>query len=171
MPGKRFSDEFCKAIYSQRDEGFSIRQIAKLNGIHFAQVQRLLKRRIGNTLEQRTQKRGRPRATTASTDGRILLSAKLHRFSANGDIARQFGVSRETIRSRLAEKGYLSRLAVRNPLTPRHMKARYQWCLRHVGQRFRHWLFSEEVCFELADCSAVQHSYVPRTSGEKFKPQ
>ena len=59
---------------------------------------------------------------------------------------------------------------MRDPLSEHHKRARYGWCLRHVGADFVDWGFSDEAKFEVADCSAAHRVLGHQSPSEKYAP-
>lgn len=165
---KRVSDDLAKAFYAARDQGLSLSTLSANFKISLATVKRLNRRRIGLSQIQLKQQDGRPRATNARTDRAIHLALKRRRFQPFAKTAREFQVSINTIRRRATSRGLQTRRAVRDVLRRHHRTARVSWCRAHAGTDFSHWIFSDEVLFELADCSAPRTACVRRKSGEKY---
>lgn len=98
---------------------------------------------------------GRPRVTTPRQDRLIQLRHARNRFEVPartaGDIPGLRRISRRTVTRRLQEAGLRSRRPYRGPmLTPRHCRARLQWCRRHLRWRIGDWhqvLFTDESRF------------------------
>ena len=168
MRGKRCSDDLAAVIYRLHDSGKSVRCIASTIHQHKSFVQRVLERRVGNSLRQSQCKLGRPKSTTPRDDARMLTVVKLHRFATQREIGRQFEVSKDTVRRRLRQAGMKSRVALRDVLTNAHKRRRVAWCRVNRNTDFTTWLFSDECSFELADCSATSRAWVWRRDGERF---
>ena len=79
-----------------------------------------------------------------------------------------FNVSSDTVRRRGLESQLRSRIAHRDYLKKCHRRARFLWCLRQRHNDFRNWIFSDESCFELRDCSAPRRIHVHRGKKEKY---
>lgn len=164
MRGKKLSEDFIRLVFEKRSENLSIGDIAKLLNKTKSTIQSILER------NNKTSKLGRPRKTTEAVDSKIIVAIKRNRFSSNSSLGKSFHLSKETIRRRALEKGIRSRIAVVDKLTKKHKKERKQWCRGHRTTDFSNYLFTDEVSFELKDCSNAKRAFVHRRVNEKYAP-
>ena len=170
MKGIRTSDQIAVLVFKLADDHYSEREISRSLKISKTTVHHILERRYFNTNRQEKSPLGRPSITSPRDDVRIVMAVKRNRFTAFSRIALQFGISRDTVSRRCFDAGIRPRVAVRDILGKRVRKARWAWCMQHLGYDFSKWIFSDEVSFELNNCSAPIHSIVHRTKNEKYQP-
>ena len=170
MRGKRSSDEFAKAIYTQIDSGKSIRETANNLGVHPTTIARIVSRRISDTNSQQKAALGRPKITSTRTDHQIILALKRKRFAPFIRISKQFHVSRQTVSRRARLFSIKKRRALVNVLSRMQQLNRLRWCKLHKNSNFTQWIFSDEATFQLADCSSPRRPFVARKPGEKYAP-
>ena len=166
----RISDILARQIYILRQKGKSFLRIARIIGITKSLVQKVIKRRNGTTLEQKKAKFGPKRCTSTGQDAQLRLAMKRDRFRSNRSLAAQFQVSEITVRRRAKEFGLKSRLAIRKPLRKQQRTTRIIWARDHLQHDFGNWIFSDEVTFELVDCSSPRRPFVHCTKSERYSP-
>lgn len=120
---------------------------------------------------------GRNRVTTAEMDLRIVERFQEQPFSTRSQVAREFQVKYNVIRSRLNNrKIYCYRSARKTRLTEKHKEERVKFCTdmiqNHNQEYFNRFVFTDETVFR-TDVS--QNRYVYRTPGidryERFDPK
>lgn len=168
MRGKPLPDKIIAVIYKFKDEGNSVRSIAQTLNLSKSSIQSIIDRRALAGNQQIKAKRGRPSLTSSLFEQYLILSVKRNRMESKSNIAAALNVSRDTVRRRSLEVGIHSRVAVRDILDAAHKGARRGWCIEHAGADFSGWVFSDEVKFELSDCSCRRRPLVHRAEGEQY---
>lgn len=162
-----------------RKAGKSMGQIAQIVGVSKNGVATTLKR-LDETKSNNDRKRsGRPKKTSAADDRHILLLSKKNRFKTAPEIRAEINktlskaISTSLVKSRLVEKGYFGRVAVRKPLLrPANRRKRLIFAQKYKNWTMDQWksvLWTDESKFELFGNKRRQ--YVRRKQGERFKSQ
>ncbi|GBN18658.1 hypothetical protein AVEN_173768-1 [Araneus ventricosus] len=122
--------------------------------------------------------RGRPRATTATEDRYLSITARRNRGATGSQLSRDLyaatgtRVSRVTVSKRLYETGLFARRpAVCVPLTFTNRKARLAWCREHRDCIMDQWatiLFTDESRFNLNTDS--RRTFIWRELGTRYLP-
>ena len=141
-------------------------------GCHRKTIIRLRQRfqQTGGVADRR--KPGRPRVTNPRTDRFITLTHLRRRFQTATSSARQYGISKQTVLSRLRQARQPIRPRrpyVGQVLTARHRAARLQWAQRHFHCGRQQWarvLFSDESRFNLSHHDGRIRVF--RRRGERF---
>ena len=152
------------------------RQVGRELNIHHKTVQRWWMRWRDGEGCQRRPGSGRPRKTTPVTDRKLIIACKRNRFDSvpKLTVVWNFGsgvnCSVHTAYRRLAEAGIRCyRPAVRIPLTPRHKRARKEWCRERSEWPQEQWhqvMWSDESRFALDFHDGRIH--VHRLKGQRF---
>lgn len=122
----------------------------------------------------RSAKRGRPRVTTGAIDTALYLQSQEHPFQSAVEIRDTVvpGVSVDTVRKRLKERGLRCRIPARKPaLKAEHIEKRLSFARNHIGWSVRDWervVFSDEKIFR-ASSGGPLRVYRPSTSN-RFDP-
>ena len=154
--------------------GSSTRRVSEHFGCHTKTIQRLLARfRETGGVKDRPRS-GRHPVTTDRQDRWILTTHLRNRLQTAVQTARDFPGPRrphsDTIRNRLKKNGMLNRRpAIRPILTPRHRRARVEWCQRRQRLPLRWWnnvMFSDESRFNLSRSDGRARVY--RRKGERY---
>lgn len=165
-------------VIGRLESGQTQRSVAEAVGVTRSVVARLWNRfqETGNV--RRRPGQGRPRATTATDDRYIRLTARRNRTENATQLQRQLllatgrRVSSQTVRNRLHEGGlYARRPMVCIPLTPRHRAARRRWAAEHRDWEQHDWsqvLFTDESRFSL-ECD-TRRVLVWRDRGTRNNP-
>lgn len=113
--------------------------------------------------------RGRPRVTTGAMDTAIYLQSQQNPFWSAVDLRDEVvpGISADTVRKRLKERGMRCRIPARKPaLKPDHIEARLNFARDHMGWTVQDWervIFSDEKIFR-ASSGGPLRIYRPSTS-------
>lgn len=162
------------AICTLREEGVSIRDLARRFGVAPSTIKRLNQRVATTGTSSDRARSGRPRLSNARAD-RVLrrLSTAHPRFTAR--TLRQLWhphvpqVSRQTVSRRLVEMGLPGRIAKKKPLlTARHRQVRLQWARERQHMGVVEWgniFFSDETPVHLIQSHQVR--YVRRPPGQR----
>lgn len=156
--------------------GRSSRAVARVFGVHCCTITRLVERYNTTGLSNDRPRTGRPRVTTAAQDRYNRLAHLRDRFRpATRTAAETIGthhrpVSARTIRNRLrADNIRPRRPYVGSVLTPRHRRARVEWCNAHHRWTLQRWsqvVFSDEKKFQCFRADGRDRVY--RRPGERF---
>lgn len=132
--------------------------VARVFGVHRSTITRLAERYHVTGSSNDRPRTGRPRVTTAAQDRANRLAHLRDRFRpATRSAAETIGthhrpVSARTIRNRLRAEGIRPyRPYVGSVLTPRHRRARVEWCTAHRRWTLQRWsqvAFSDEKRFQ-----------------------
>uniref|UniRef100_A0AAY5K0X9 Paired domain-containing protein n=1 Tax=Esox lucius TaxID=8010 RepID=A0AAY5K0X9_ESOLU len=156
---KELSSETRQSILVLRNEGNSMREIAKKLKISFNAVCYSLHRTAQTGSNQNRMRSGRPRCTTEQEDKYIKVSSLRNRCLTGAQLAaslnstRKTPVSMSTVKRRLQDAGLLGRVAKKKPyLRLANKKKRLRWAKEH-----RHWteedwkkvLWTDESKFEV----------------------
>ena len=135
----KLNDRDHAIALGQLQAGRSQRQVARSFGISQSTVSALVDSYQATGHVKDRPRSGRPRATSAATDGYIRRSALRQRdistLEIQNDIARQGNrpVTAQLVRNRLRSSGIRSRRPARKPmLTDLHKQCRLQWARRHL---------------------------------------
>ena len=145
-------------IIGRLESGQTQRSVADAVGVARSVVARLNRfQQAGNVSRRPGQ--GRPRATTATDDRYIQLTARRNRTDNATQPQRQFlgaterRVSTQTVRNRFNQGGlYARRPMVCIPLTSSHHSVRRRWAAEHRDWEQHDWshvLFTDESRFSL----------------------
>lgn len=167
------------SIKTLKDEGYSSREIEKKLNVPFSTVNYTLRRFKMAGTYQNKPRTGRPRATTAKIDKKIVdLIEKSNQPNAV-DVAEKLKktniahVSAKTVQRRLHEAGLHGRAPLKKPLlTKKHIKARYQFGLKHQSWTVEDWkrvLFSDETKLNRRGSDGKVWTW--RRPGELLKPK
>ena len=145
---KVLSSETRQSILVRRNEGYSMREIAKKLKISFNPVHYSIHRTVQTGSNQNRKRSGRPRCTTKQEDKYIRVSSMRNRrltspqLAASLNSAHKTPVSTSTVKRQLRDAGLLGRVAKKKPyLRQANKKKRLRWAKEH-----RHW--TEEVYLE-----------------------
>lgn len=113
-----------------KDLNNSGRQISRELGISKSTANDVLRRRIGNTSEQRKNTLRQSRKSSVATDQRIVRLKARDRFESLQKFysRTQFNMSYWSIRRRLLQYGLKRHLAVQDVLTLNQKQQRIRWC-------------------------------------------
>ncbi len=174
----RLNDQDRAIALGELQAGRSQRQVARSFGISQSTVSALVDRFQATGHVKDRPRSGRPRATSAATDGYIRRSALRQRdistLEIQNAIARQGNrpVTAQLVRNRLRSSGIRSRKPARKPmLTDLHKQRRLQWARRHLRRTRRQWgstLFTDESRFGLHKADGRRRVW--RRRGERFAP-
>ena len=136
--------------------GDNVSNVSRAFGCHSDTIIRLHQRfqQTGGVADGRRP--GRPRVTNPPTDRFITLTHLRRRFETATSSARQCGMSKQTMLSRLRQARQPIRPRrpyVGHVLTAHHRAARLQWAQRHFRWGRQQWarvLFSDESRFNLS---------------------
>ena len=168
MPRVQISEHLHRLILSNREKGKSLRSIASDLNISLTTVHRHVNKHRINKRDVHPY-RGRPRKTTPNTDRAIVVHVKRNRFAPFAATGNIFNVSGKTVNRRCRERGIKSYRAHTNELTKSHLKSRLHFCRTNSHTNFNKWLFSDEVSFELHNCSAARRVLVRRSIDHKYQ--
>ena len=116
---KYISPETRQSILVLRNEGYSMREIAKKLKISYKAVSYSLHRKAQTGSNQNRKRSGRPRCTTEQEDKYIRVSSLRNRrltspqLAASLNSTRKTPVSTSTVKRRLRDAGLLSRVRLR----------------------------------------------------------
>lgn len=146
-------------IIGRIEGGQTQMEVAQDLNIPQSVISRVWSRFLSTGSVDRQPGQGRPRATTASEDRFLSLSARRNREATTRDLvldlqaATGTRISRSTAARRLNEVGlYARKPMVCVPLTPASKGARLNWCRRHVQWSQEDWarvLFTDESRYSL----------------------
>ena len=138
---KELSSETRQSILVLRNEGYSMREIAKKLKISYNAVYYSLHRTAQTGSNQNRKRSGRPRCTTEQEDKYIRVSSLRNRrltspqLAASLNSTRKTPVSTSTVKRRLRDAGLLGRVAKKKPyLRLANKNKRLRWAKEH-----RHW--------------------------------
>lgn len=155
MPRNPISAFDRTRIVVLRQQGLSMRDIARQVGRTHSDVIRTWNRfqESGNVNDR--PRSGRPRSTTAAQDRYLQMLVQRHNGSNANELRRDFldatgvMVTTQTVRNRIHSNSLRSRRVWRGPkLTPHHRAVRYQWARNHEMWNLNQWhsvLFTDEV--------------------------
>lgn len=152
---KEIALQIRKLIVEDRENGLSLRKIAEKYKISKTSVEKLCKKfektqQIGNI-----PGRGRNRATTKREDTLIVRQIKIKPDTSSSEIKEQLNlnVSTKTIRRRLRENNFQSRVSIRKPMiSAKNKKKRLEFAKNHIDKPISFWknvIWSDESKFEL----------------------
>ena len=162
------------SIVTLREEGISIRELARRFGVASSTIKRLNQRVVETGTTADRYRSGRPRVSNERQD-RILrrLSQNNPRLTAR-TLRQQWQhhvpqVSKQTVSRRLAAMGLPGRVAKKTPLlTARHRQLRLQWARDHQHWGIEDWnnvFFSDETPVHLIQTRQMR--YVRRPPGQR----
>ena len=138
---KELSSETRQSILVLRNEGYSMREIAKKLKISYNAVYYSLHRTAQTGSNQNRKRSGRPRCTTEQEDKYIRVSSLRNRrltspqLAASLNSTRKTPVSTSTVKRRLRDAGLLGRVAKKKTyLRLANKNKRLRWAKEH-----RHW--------------------------------
>lgn len=166
-----------KLVIDLVNQGKSYREVQSNTGIPFTTISSIVKKfkTFGSVVN--LPGRGRFRKTTEKMDRRIMNKIKFNRFESAAKIAEELKkdegieISPQTIRNRIKENGFNSRVVRKKPyLTKRHMQRRLDFAKKYVNMPLTYWkrvLWSDESKFNLVCSDGKQKVW--RKPGEAFK--
>lgn len=134
-----------QTILKLREEGKSIRAIAKTLGIATTTIWNVLKKKETTGVLSNKHRTGRPRVTTAVDDRNIVRAVKKNPKTTVTDITANLHragvkVSQSTVRRRLREKEYRGHTTRCKPLiSKKNRKARLDFAKKHRDQPQKFW--------------------------------
>ena len=138
---RELSSETRQSILVLRNEGYSLREIAKKLKISYNGVYYSLQRTAQTGSNQSRKRSGRPRCTTEQEDKYIRVSSLRKRRLTGPQLAsslnstRKTPVSTSTVKRRLRDSGLQGRVAKKKPyLRLANKRKRLRWAKEH-----RHW--------------------------------
>lgn len=153
---KEINIEIRKLIVKDRENGLSLREIGKKYNVSKTCVDKICKK-FGKTQQLgNLPGRGRKRATTRREDSLIVREIQRKPGTSSREIKEQLNlnVSTKTIRRRLHEKNFTSRVSIRKPMiSPKNKKKRLDFAKKYVDKPISFWktvIWSDESKFELA---------------------
>ena len=159
---KQLTKEKRVAIITLRNEGQSVRKIAKTLNVSPSGVAKTIKRYNETGTHEDRPRKGRPRVTSASADTFIRVTSLRQRKLSAAQIRDQINatqssssrhISRTTVKRRLRESGLHGQIAARKPLLRRGNKQkRFVWAKKHKEWTLDQWksvLWSDESKFEI----------------------
>lgn len=170
------SSETRQSILVLRNEGYSMREIAKKLKISYNSVYYSLQRTAQTGSNQSRKRSGRPRCTTEQEDKYIRVSSLRNRRLTGPQLAsslnstRKTPVSTSTVKRRLRDSGVTGRVAKKKPyLRLANKRKRLRWAKEH-----RHWteedwkkvLWTDESKFEVF--GSQRRTFVRRRTTEKM---
>jgi len=151
----RLNENQCAQIIALLEEGASQAHVARRMGVHRASISRVWARYEETGGFRRRRGQGRRRATSARED-RLIVNAAIQnpviiaRQIAN-DILPYRRISDQTIRNRLHERNFSSRVRAQVPmLSVAHRRNRLQYARSHQNWTARQWnnvLFTDKSRF------------------------
>lgn len=176
---KKLTLEERTRVVVLRNEGKSVREVAKIIGCNPKTVVRLCsKNAAGRSLED-SARSGRPRKTTIRDDRLVIRESLKNRRLTSSDLRASLeihynvSVTSRTIRNRLREAGLKGCVAVKKPLLrAEHRKRRLIFAREHADWTPADWesvLWSDESSFQLF--SSSKRVFVRRREGERFTEQ
>lgn len=150
------------------EEHLSERQIAKKFGLAPSTVHYWLVKETSGPPPV-PARRGRPRVTDEALDLYILNASMTNPFMSAVEIRDELapGVSVDTVRKRLREKGMKCRIPARKPfLKPVHIQKRFDFAVHHISWGSIEWnnvIFSDEKIFRASSRGPLR-VYRPRLS-------
>lgn len=159
-----------KIVQTMRNQGKSLREIAKSIGrsLHF--VQNALSKK------QKRETRGRPKKTSPETDRRIVLMVKKDPFISSKAISAELcnEISPQTVRRRLLQAKLPGRIARKVPLMrQKNIKTRLEFAKEHLQwsgcegeKKWRNILWSDETKINLFGNDCQRN--VRRPKGKEF---
>lgn len=164
-------------IVTLRDEGFSVKEIAKRTGADRRTVQRVCKRvkDTGNFKEK--HRTGRPALLDARK--RRIIARILQRIETkNAEAVRKeaktlhnIDVSRDTISRALKSMGYIARVKFKKPkLSVNQKKARLIWARKYASWTSDDWrnvIWSDETKFTLVNSEGKEYVWVKRSDSPR----
>jgi transposase len=167
------------SIKTLNEEGYSLREISQRLGVPFSTVNYTLKRFKKTKSHHNLARSGRPRATTAKIDDKIVNfieesdepnAEKLAKRLSELNIAK---ISPSTVKRRLNDDGLKGRAPLKKSLlTAKHIKARLEFGLKHQSWTVEDWkrvLFSDET--KLNKRGSDGKTWTWRRTGELLKPK
>ena len=173
---RELSSETRQSILVLRNEGYSMREIAKTLKISYNGVYYSLQRTAQTGSNQSRKRSGRPRCTTEQEDKYIRVSSLRNRRLTGPQLAsslnstRKTPVSTSTVKRRLRDSGLQGRVAKKKPyLRLANKRKRLRWAKEH-----RHWteedwkkvLWTDESKFEVF--GSQRRTFVRRRTNEKM---
>ncbi|CAJ0600731.1 unnamed protein product [Cylicocyclus nassatus] len=173
---REISSETRQFILVLRNEGYSMREIAKKLKISYNGVYYSLQRTAQTGSNQSRKRSGRPRCTTKQEDKYIRVSSLRNRRLTGPQLAsslnsiRKTPVSTSTVKRRLRDFGLQGRVAKKKPyLRLANKRKRLRWAKEH-----RHWteedwkkvLWTDESKFEVF--GSQRRTFVRRRANEKM---
>ena len=134
---KALSSETHQSILVQRNEGYSMREIAKKLRISYNAVYYSLHRTVQTVSNQNRRRSGRPRCTTEQEDKYIRVSSLRNRRLTSPQLAASLNSTRKTpvsasVMKRLWDAGLLGRVAKKKPnLRLANTMKRLRWEQEH----------------------------------------
>lgn len=167
---KHCSAELRSIVQGLREEGKSLRAIAKIISCSLGMVVNALKeKKNGET-------RGRKRKTSSHTDLRIVRCAKKNPFITSAEIKTDLNlqVDSSLIRRRLIENNLKACHPKKCPLlSKKNIKDRLNFAERHLqkpAEKWRNILWSDETKINLFGPDTT-NQYVRRPAGKEFDPK
>ena len=161
-----------------RNEGFSIREIAKKLHLKRSTVSDAIKMFCETGSNKYRVRSGRPRVTLKSEDQSLVLIRKRNRkltapkIQVQNNRSHEQSVSVSTVQRRLRSAGLWGRVAVRKPLLRHGNKQKcLKWAMEHRNWTIDDWkkvLWTDESKFEVF--GNRRRVYVRRSSSEKMHP-
>lgn len=171
--GKHCTPEERTIILTLKNEGKSLRQIAKIVNCSKKMVENALKP------QKIRQNLGQPRKTTAHEDRQIIRISKSDPFKSSKDIKSELGlnISARTVRRRLVQGNLHGRIARKVPLLNKRnitlrlkfAKDHLDWAGQEGSKKWRNILWTDETKINLFGNDGRQT--VRRPTSQEFKPQ
>ena len=141
-------------IVKSYEEGLTFREIAKQLNVSIGTVHKWVQRHNFNDELATRPKSGRKRKTTSEIDDDIYNASTSDVFKPATDIRLELGldgISVDTVRRRLKERGLHSRVPARSVvLTPKHVAQRLEFAIKYghwTADMWRKVIFSDEKIF------------------------
>lgn len=152
---KEIALQIRNLIIKDRKNGLSLGKIAKKYSVSKTAVQKICKKSEETQTIDNLPGRGRKRATNSRTDSLIVRQIKINPKTTSSEIKEELklDVSTKTIRRRLHEKKFFSRVSIKKPMiTPANKKKRLNFAKKYIDKQISFWkniIWSDESKFEL----------------------
>lgn len=167
---KHCTEEETRIVLTMKEQGKSLRGIAKILGRSLRLVQNALAKKKSR------ETRGRPNKTSPETDRRIIVMAKKNPFISSKAISAEVGnvISPATVRRRLQQAKLPGRIARKVPLMRKqNIKMRLSFAKEHLlwsgcegEEKWRNILWSDETKINLFGNDCQRN--VRRPTGKEF---